>query len=405
MKKVILIMFILLLIPIQTYAASYGNLYYVPYMDQYRLDYSYNTADTHYDLVFTAADGTTYTGTYNFAPTGIHYLTCNGTYNMNFYDAAGSVLHTAGPMVTTAIVAPTCNSYPVGVSGKNDLNARQSGNDIIWDANPSATNYEIWKDGTKVSDTPGTTYTPTGDGGFSIVGKDASGAIVGQSDLNFKATTPPTTPPPFDPNCPECVSLRNTLQCPEWDTYMGELTKAIKNALPAPPDWDHIADLIGKSTIDHLQTYNGPVPTAPTQTEIDSKLNTELPEVDASVPNADKLVPEMPPGYEQPKPFDITSGPQIEIKDESQAFQIFDPLNNITHDDPGVPVIPGDPKNNNGGIQQPAATSFPMATPKPLPSELPNNPVPVPSSPPGSAPAPAPNTNPGTGPIPVWKGD
>jgi hypothetical protein len=400
-KFIVIFLLLLLLIPAQSFAASYGNLYYVPYMDQYRLDYSYNTADTHYDLVFTAVDNTTYTGSYNFPPTGIHYLTCNGTYNMNFYDSSGAVVHTAGPMVTTEIINPTCNSYPDGVSGKNQLNARQNGSSIDWDSLPAATNYEIWKDGKKVSETTGTTYAPTGDGGYSIVAKDTTGTIVGQSDLNYKAPTAP----PFDPNCPECISLRNYLQCPDWDTYMGELTKSMKAALPTPEDWQHIADMIGKATIDQLKEYHGPVPAAPTQTEIDSKLDTSLPTVDAGSPDAEKLVPTVPPGYEQPIPFDVSTGPQIEVKDESVPFQIFDPLNNVVHDEPGVPVIPGDPKNNTGDITPPAVIApYPVVTPKPIPSELPNNPVPVPSSSPGSAPIPSPAGNGGAGPVPIFKG-
>lgn len=391
MKKVILLCIFLLLLPTQTFAAGYGNLYYVPYLDQYRLDYSYNTADTHFDLVFNGSGGTTYTANYAFPPTGIHYLTCNGTYNMIFYDSTGAVVHSAGPMVTTAIIAPTCDSYPTGVSGKNDLNARQSGSSINWDGVPAASKYEVWKDGSKVSETTGTSYEPTADGGYSIVAKDSSGNIVGQSDLIYKE------------GCSTCEKLREMLQCPEWSTYMGDITQAIKNALPPPPDWEHIADLIGKATIDHLKDYFGPVPDAPTQAEIDSKLDKSLPTVDSSSPAADSLIPAVPSGYEQPKDFDITTGPQIEIKDESVPFQIFDPLNNIIHDDPGVPVIPGDARNNTGGIQTPAVTSYPIATPQPMPSDLPNNPVPIPNSSPGSGPTP--NMTPGTGPVPVWKGD
>jgi hypothetical protein len=218
--------------------------------------------------------------------------------------------------------------------------------------------------------------------------------------------TPAPTYAPTDPMCTTCVNLHDLLNCPDWNTYMGDFTQAFKDALPPPPDWDSIAEKIGTATINHLQDYFGPVPAAPSQAQIDGSLDKTLPTVDATSPDASNLVPTVPTGYEQPKPFDITSGPQIDIVDESVPFQIFDPLNNIVHDDPGVAVIPGDPNNNTGGIQKPANIApYPVFTPKPLPSALPNNPVPKPSSPsssPGSVPLPS-----STGsviPIPIYKG-
>lgn len=392
MKKIaILCLLFALLMPSQAFASSYGSFYYVSYLDQYRIDYAYNSLDARYELLFESSSGQKFIGSYDHKPSGIHYLTCNGEYRMAFYDSSGQVVHTLGPVTTTQILNPTCSSYADGVSGLDDLKAKatQVGDGryrLDWSSVPDATNYKVYKDGQLIDSTPGN-ISETGKGSISIVAYDQNGNIVGRSDL---------TVPKANSDC--CQWLSDLLACPDWDKYMGEVTKAIRNALPTLPEWRQIADQFVAAFAD----WAGPVPPPPTQQEIDDKLDTPLPPVDVSS-EASNLVPTVPDGYETPKPFDISTGPQIQITDDSKPFQIFEPLHNIQYDDPGVPVIPGDPRNNTGGIQKPENLTLP--TPNPTPShspELPNNPIPIPSIQPG--PGPVPNGGSGPGPIPEWKG-
>lgn len=390
----ILIMILGLILPQQVFAAMTvaSSSYYVSYLDQYRIDYTIVTASTNYQLHFTSPSGEVFTGNYNFRPTGIHYLTCNGTYKLNFYDSLGVLIAQTASVKTTVIANPTCSSYPDDVSGADDLggNATTIGDDryrITWGNVPGASGYQIWKDGNLVTTTSGTTYEGNR-GSYSVVALDSSGQPVGRSDL--------VVPKAYS-EC--CQWLAELLQCPDWDTIMGELTEAIKAALPPPPDWPYIADLIGEATIRHLDNYLGPVPAAPSLDEIVENTDTSLPDVDISGP-ADNLVPTVPNGYEQPKSFDITGGPQIEVVDESKPFQIFEPLHNIEYDTPGVPVIPGDPRNNNGGIVQPTNITIPM----PMPSNLSPNPIdPTPAPTPTTGSIPIPTISPSDIPIPNIK--
>jgi hypothetical protein len=368
-----------------------SSTYYVSFLDQYRMDYGSVTGSTNYTLHFIAANSTVFDANYAFAPTGVHYLTCNGTYSLLFYNSSNVLIASTTEFITSSIINPTCNSYASGVNGKNDLNIRMEADKIKWDALPGTDKYEIYKEGIKVDETTTTEYTPTSDGGYSVVAKDINGNIVGQSDINITK-----------PVCDVCTKLSQLLQCPDWNNYMGDLTNAFRDALPPPPDWTDIADKIGNSVITKLAVYVGSVPNAPTQTEIDSGLDSNLPIIDGTASDAENLTPTMPPGYEVAKPFDISSGPQIPIVDESVPFQIFDPLHNIQYDNPGVPVLPGSSTNSMGGIETPVNITLPDAIPTQQATSPPGDTqeIPIPSSNIGSS-GPVPSNSGGSGPIPT----
>lgn len=384
-------------------------LNYQTFRDEYRLDFQWPTGTTNYNVHFESPSGVPYDLPFNNPPTGILYLTCNGTYSVQFF-AGGNQVAEYTNIVTTAIVAPTCSSYP-DQTGTNGLNAKATDNgngtfDLKWDAKPGAAKYDIYKDGQKIGETTGTNYTFPGEGAVSVVARDDQGNIIDQSDLHvpdLQGGGEETK------GCDGCKFLQDMLACPDWDRYMGELTQAIKSALPTLPEWRQIADQF----VDAFADYWGPVPEVPTQAEIDAGLDKTLPDLDAGSDDAEKLVPTVPPGYEQPKPFDITSGPQIEIVDESQPFQIFDPLHNVEFDDPGVMVVPGDSRNNMGGIEKPGILTLPSPTPTPSHQGTPStDPTPTPSTNPGPGPIPSDQGGPGPipggtggpGPIPDYKG-
>lgn len=388
------------------------NSYYVSYRDEYRADYTAPAGVSKYQLYFTSDSGTVHTLDYDFQPTGIHYLTCNGTYRINFFDSSGNLVSQTEDARTTAIQNPACQSYTEDeASGRDDLGARKDGSDIKWDNPPSGTTeVQIWKDGQKIAtNSPeNTTHANAGPGSYSVVAVGSDGRPIGQSDLNVSdATGPDPSEPGTDPanpgtDCGTCEKLDQLLACPGWEVAMGDLTDAIKAALPPPPDWDDIADKIGRATIRHLSDYLGEVPAPPSKEEIKQATETPLPVLDTTT-GVEDLKPNVPDDYNSGDiKFELEKdAPEIEIKDESEPFIVTEPLSNIEYDEPGKAVIPGDPANNSGGIKEPdkvdtGAAPKPKTTigdikfelPKPEPSGDIVFEIPKPGAQPGNAPIP-----------------
>jgi hypothetical protein len=378
-----------------------GNHYYFAERDIYKYDYTKPVGATRYELHYLYPNGTTqYKRDYEQAPTGIHYLTCNGTYEMRFFNGSGQLIAKSPLMNTTEMIQPICASTS-GDGGYQDFTANKTKNsdssvNISWSPAPGAAIYEIYKDGQKIGETTDTNYTGP-DGNHSIIAKDGSGNIVGQTDL------PPATagnPDPGEGECGDvCQQIRDAMACPEWDQYMGEWTNAIKAALPPPPDWDLIADKIGSATIRHLADYMGDVPDVPTKEQIANEITPPLPQLDTSVP---VLNPNVPSDFNQPMPFDITTGQEIPVVDESQPLEIYDPDKYIDSDDPGEMVFPGDSRNHSDGIKQPdrVDTGYTQPTPSIPDNEVPPTDIPIPSGSGSTTPIP---TDPG-GIIPIPTG-
>ncbi|WP_178076140.1 hypothetical protein [Paenibacillus oralis] len=212
--------------------------------------------------------------------------------------------------------------------------------------------------------------------------------------------------------CNACENIKKTLECPEFDTYLGKWADMIRSTFPPPPDWEEIADLIGDATINHLSDYLGDVPSPPSRSEIERATDTPLPQLDTSV-ETDDLVPKVPDEYKKGKiVFELNNGPEIEVKDESKPFRIDDPLENVNQksDPVGVPVIPGDPRNNSDGIKQPDSIDTGAAPQPKVETGAPPVPNPTPETPPSTVPVPAdPGGGPAIpdatdGPIPIPKG-
>ncbi|KGP85295.1 hypothetical protein [Paenibacillus sp. MAEPY2] len=406
------------------------NSYYVSYRDEYRADYTAPAGISKYQLYFTSDSGTVHTLDYSFKPTGIHYLTCNGTYRINFFDSSGKLVSQTEDARTTAIQNPACKSYTEDeASGRDDLSARKDGSDIKWNNPPSGTKeVQIWKDGQKIATNSAedTTHKNAGPGSYSVVAVGTDGKPIGQSDLNV---TDGTGPDPSEPgtnpsnpgtDCGTCEKLDQMLACPGWELVMNDLTDAIKAALPPPPDWDDIADKIGRATVRHLSDYLGDVPAPPSKEQIKQDTETPLPQLDTTT-GVENLTPKVPEEYNSGDiKFDLErDAPVIEVKDESKPFDIAEPLNNIEYDDPGKAVLPGDSNNNSGGIKEPDKVDtgdqepkpkqiiFDLPRPGPTPNPTPSNPPlpsPTPSNPPipggtGGGPA-IPDPSTGTIPIP-----
>jgi len=371
-------------------------LNYYPYRDEYRMDFTWPTGTTSYRAWFIArSDGKIYELFFNSRPTGILWLTCNGTYNVDFYNSNGELIGYFRDIITTEIVSPKCNSYE-GQEGLNDLNGRYIDNKngtytLYWDKKPGAT-YEIWKDGQKIGETNGNSYLLPGPGSVSIIEKDPdTGGTTGESHLHVPRLNDVK-------NCLSCQTLADLLSCPEWDVYMGELTQAIRNALPTLPEWRQIADVF----VDAFDEYFGDVPPVPSVGEIGSRITPPLPDLDTDVPEAD-ISPIVDDAYNQPLEFDITTGPEIPVVDESEPIEIYEPDAFIESDGPGVMVFPRDPRNHSGGIKEPDKFNSPYPTPQPSPSDpgtIPPDDMPTPGGTTGPIPVP---TDPG-GVIPIPRG-
>lgn len=172
------------------------KFFYQDYKDQYRLDFwDAPSSSAKVRLLFTSPSGTPHERNWPYDQVGgTLYLTCQGTYNVVFEDASGRSVGKIENLETTQIQSGLCASYPDPFP-KNDLNANveKSGctqdpstgtTKVTWEPHPGAAYYDIYKDGQKVDSTTGTEYDLPSDGSYSVVAKDGSGNLVGESDVN-----------------------------------------------------------------------------------------------------------------------------------------------------------------------------------------------------------------------------
>ncbi len=282
---------------------------------------------------------------------------------------------------------------------------------VSWTGKPSGTTqYKVNINGS-IKMTTAMSYTmPAGVGAGAVIdirALDASQNELGKSVLSYTCQAPggdtgsdtggDTGGSDSGATCDVCSQIKSALECPGWDDLMGELTDAVAAAIPPPPNWDEVADKVGKATIGYLDDYMGDVPPPPTKQEVDQKTKAELPPLDLSTPT-DDLKPEVPEEFKKGKiEFSLQPDKEIEVKDGSVEFKINDPVDQA--DPPGKKVRPGDPANSSGGIKHPdqvntGAAPAPAADPSPTPS----SPTPsTGSSSPGAVPSPTSGGSPSTG--------
>lgn len=249
--------------------------------------------------------------------------------------------------------------------------------DLTWSPVSGAVSYELYIDGVKSTYTSQvTTVTKDGSGSAFVKAIDSAGNVIGQSStISFtsSANCGGTTDPPPDTggtDCTECEKLAEMLACPEWDTYMGELTDAFADALPPPPDWDEVAEIMA----DHI------VPPL-----IDGMVNEVVPAMGAEM---DRILghPDPPPsiptptvpamdgtsGVNRPNPvdstpaaetYDLNAIPSVQVEPDNTGGMDLtgaDPIDAIPHNDADYMPMPG---KETGGmtptIQRPASTPTP----------------------------------------------
>lgn len=383
------------------------NSFYDANRDVVRVDYHGWPTDTaYYRLVNETDSGMIYDRFYEYSPTGIHYLTCNASnYSFEFYNASGNKIGYTDVIRVNNLQNPTCSSY-AGETIKNDLNASWTPNgDGTFQINFNSStgkSFELYKDGQYMGTYPQSPINVPGEGSYTIIAKDQNGNIVGESDLNVRSGTGNN-----GGSCNVCEKLSEILSCPAWNDYMGEWQQLLESVIPPPPDWQSVSEIFANTFVGAFDNYMGDMPTPPTTQQISQKL-PNIPTVDSSFPEAENLTPQAPQ-FDEPFNFDITDGPQIEIIDESEPFEIFEPLHNLDTSGIGVPVIPGDPTNHAGGIEQPGTIETENPLPKPFTNPAPVVEIPIPQTPPQQIPIPGQNANsppiptPTTGDIPIHK--
>lgn len=421
-KVIFIIMIALMIVPINTIHADdpyepdfprppgaldvYKFNYYWEFKDEYRVDFEnppvqWDTLRMRYETFW----GVEYITDYDYS-TNMMWLTCNGYYWIIFLNN-GEVVAQSDMMKTTLILNPACQSYPEE-GGNKDFDARYNsdgngGYNLDWDDLPGAAGYDVYVDGQHAGSTSGNDFNMDGPGAVSIVARDEQGNAIGQTDLHVPSMGGGNGGGNGGGGgCSACDMIQDALACPHWGDYMGSITDAVRDAWPTPAEWHNISNIFANNFINAFDNYLGDMPTAPSTNDIYNQINEPLPDIDTSWPDADNLIPDMPSEYDQPWDFDITSGDQIQVIDESEPIDIDEPLHDMDYDDPGIMVIPGDPSNNTGGIKIPDSIELPMPEPSPSYDDPipPGNDPPVPNYPGG--PGPMPNYPGGVGPVPNW---
>src|SRR5690606_32366220 len=134
---------------------------YQPWRDEYRTDFGApppSTWDTP-RLYFETPTCDPFQVDYTSAQvTGrVMYPTCNGTYQLHFLQC-GTPVAWSGTIETTAIITPSCSSYPEG-GAADDAGASYEpgpgdGYTVDWDGVPGADSYEVWQDGELIETIP-----------------------------------------------------------------------------------------------------------------------------------------------------------------------------------------------------------------------------------------------------------
>lgn len=160
-------------------------LYYLPVVDRYKLSYQRPTGSEDMSVHFLSSTGVDYYLDIP-NPNGTLFLTCNGTYNLTFYDSSSSEIGSFQNIVTTKIKSPTCSSYQNNVAS-NDHNATVSknGNDynISWhgtDTDGGTT--KVFHNDQLVQSGNQNTYTGS-QGIYTIISYDKDGNEIKKTDL------------------------------------------------------------------------------------------------------------------------------------------------------------------------------------------------------------------------------
>lgn len=362
-----------------------GTHYYFQPRDAYRYDYNPPSGVAYYQLHFDGANGQHYYRQYDQQPTGIHWLTCNGSYQMRFFNSAGQLVAKSPDMATGSIQNPVCNSQPGNDAGYNDLTAsiNLSGPvcSISWQGIYADT-YEIYRDGQYVIAVEG--FGPHGgflfdhpidcvDGAYSLLAiKD--GQYVAQKDFKSNAVPPVpgggggggggTNPGGgYDDGCNGCKLITDLLACPAWDQYMGEWESMLRSVIPPAPNWQQVANIMRDTIVPAMGqelVNRAPVIADIIADEFESREDPvyppgsipaynppgQLPVMQDMTDNIDfdlsSDIPDFEPDFSGSVPFTIPDPLSIQLDDTDSGYNPPDPTpsNNLIPDYSGRDPVP-----------------------------------------------------------------
>lgn len=242
------------------------------------------------------------------------------------------------------------------------LNARvdSEGKNIIWDAPPAGTVKAImFVDGVKHQLA---SYTKTiypmeaGSHTYKIQNLDSAGNVIGLSmvtgtpkDTGGTTPTNPTDPDP-EPNpgdggtdpgddggneaCPAgCQALKDALECPEFDEYLGKWGDMIASTYPPPPNWDSVASTMRDKIVPAMgqeMVNRSPEIARIIANEFESREKAVTPpptvpdfapdvprvkDVNSFKMDLDQNVPVFTPDYSEDKPFTIDDPMSLDFSD------------------------------------------------------------------------------------------
>lgn len=235
-------------------------------------------------------------------------------------------------------ISPRPYEYPFSLHYREDTNGNIN---LEWFSSPFAQTYRIYKDGTLIDEVTGNTF-PAEPNSFYVVQAVDSGGTVIEEDAVFTETLanmveypneehfPPGHEnewtgggggqPPTD--CDFCAFLA-MVECPYWDTYMGDITNAVRNAI----DWDLAAGKIRDAIVPALTNslVNNLVPAM--TNSIGNEFRNILGEPTYTNGQTGVTVPtraDYQPDYTIPTIQDIPSQLDFDVFDNVDHFEVID---------------------------------------------------------------------------------
>lgn len=189
----------------------------------------------------------------------------------------------------------------------------------------------------------GTNPGGTNPGGTNPGGTDPGGTNPGDTDSG--GTNPGGTDPGgmnpggTDPggtnggNCNGCQAVKDALECPEFDVYLGKWADMIRGTFPPPPDWDYVAtvmrdwivpamgdELVNRSPMiarivaDEFESREKQVSPPPYVNEFRPQV-PKLYDTPRVTDSLDSNVPQFNPDYSEDKGFRIPDPDSIDFSD------------------------------------------------------------------------------------------
>ncbi|MBU8764196.1 hypothetical protein KM868_11905 [Micrococcus luteus] len=298
--------------------------------------------------------------------TGLRPPTSFGDLGAGKPTAAPTTAPTTAPTATpkpstTPNATPTPGINPVNIQARVD----PTGKKIIWNTPPGNTErVEVWRNGQKIAtlskaqmdiDLP---EDPSGN--WEVRAISTAGNIIGKTELilygpgDGNPTPTPTIPPDGgDPGtnpgteipCTDaCQNIKNALECPELDEYLGKMANAIGKVIPPPPNWHNVADImrdtivpsmgqemvnrspeIARIIADEFESRETPVQPPPNIPNFDPVVPRFSDSPNMINESLDSKVPNFSPDYSESKPFTIPDPLNIELSDKDKGYDHKEP--------------------------------------------------------------------------------